>query len=178
MDEETAWRVIESRAEYDTVAFTTGYDEVVTPDDTTRKYYWASLSPAAVVVPVIGDEVVLIEQYRPPAGEYHTELPAGIVEEGESYVEAARRELREETGYVANDLELVEEYTMATGILRHERGVVIARDLECGEQDLGENEYIEVKRVPADRVVSIAREQPVNDVMLTGVLLAREEGVL
>ncbi len=47
------------------------------------------------------DRLVLIRQYRPPAGRFVFELPAGLIDEGETPEEAARRELREETGYTA-----------------------------------------------------------------------------
>ncbi len=54
-----------------------------------------------------GGDVVLIEQYRHGAEEMHLELPGGLIDPGESPIEAAKRELREETGYASgNWLEL------------------------------------------------------------------------
>ncbi|GMH66201.1 hypothetical protein TL16_g12318 [Triparma laevis f. inornata] len=47
-----------------------------------------------------GDMIVLVRQFRPPIGKYTIEIPAGLIDEGESIAEAALRELREECGYV------------------------------------------------------------------------------
>jgi 8-oxo-dGTP pyrophosphatase MutT (NUDIX family) len=63
--------------------------------------YWISEFPPWVnVVAVTGnDELVLVRQYRPGLGAVHYELPAGVVDAGEDGETAARRELREETGF-------------------------------------------------------------------------------
>ncbi len=52
-----------------------------------------------------GPEIVLQKQYRPPIGKTVIELPAGLIDEGETAEQAAIRELKEETGYVAEVLE-------------------------------------------------------------------------
>ena len=63
------------------------------------------------------DEVVLVRQYRPPVGKEVIELPAGVCDrEGEGLVETARRELLEETGYRAQDVELVFSGTVSPGL--------------------------------------------------------------
>jgi 8-oxo-dGTP pyrophosphatase MutT (NUDIX family) len=63
--------------------------------------YWISEYPPWINVVAVtpGDELVLVRQYRPALGQVHYELPAGVVEEGEDLETAARRELREETGF-------------------------------------------------------------------------------
>ena len=53
---------------------------------------------AIVIVPFMDDKIVLIKQFRPSIGEYIIECPAGILEDNESIVGAAQRELKEETG--------------------------------------------------------------------------------
>jgi ADP-ribose pyrophosphatase len=47
---------------------------------------------------------IIIEQYRPPVGKYVIELPAGLIDEGETAAQAAIRELLEETGYTAQEV--------------------------------------------------------------------------
>jgi 8-oxo-dGTP pyrophosphatase MutT (NUDIX family) len=62
---------------------------------------------AQVVALTPADEVVLVRQYRHGAGAVTLELPAGVIDPGEAPLEAAARELAEETGYVADELRLV-----------------------------------------------------------------------
>lgn len=178
MDEEHDWPVLESAVEYDTPWYTGGYDLVEQPDGSTKRYYWAALAPAVVVVAVDGDDLLLVEQYRPTIGELQLELPAGIVEDEETFVEAGERELREETGFAASETRLLQEFWVATGVLRHRRGIVYATDLQEVGATLDDNEFLTITTVPTEKAVETARRQPTNDATIEGVLLAQADGLL
>ncbi|APW97357.1 NUDIX hydrolase [Halobiforma lacisalsi AJ5] len=191
------WALLEEVTEYETDWYDGGYDRVEQPDGTEKRYYWADLPPAVVVVARIdgsvlegadasvgsdedtdGDRLLFVEQYRPTIRETHLELPAGIVEDGESYTTAATRELEEETGFRPSSTALLQEYAVATGVLRHDRGIVYAEGLEPGQRELDNNEFLEVRTVPVDEALERAREQPANDSTLTALLLAKEDGLI
>ncbi|WP_255192130.1 NUDIX hydrolase [Natronobeatus ordinarius] len=172
------WRLIESATEYETGWYDGGYDLLEQPDGTEKRYYWAELPDAVVIVARLEDELLFVEQYRPTIRETHLELPAGIVEDGESYTMAAARELEEETGFKPSSLSVLQEYAVATGVLRHDRAVVYAEGLEPGERDLDGNEFLEVRTVPVDEALAVAREPPANDSTLSALLLAKSDGLL
>ena len=172
------WPVIESVVEYETEWYTGGYDLVRQPNGTEKRYYWAELPPAAVVVAVSGDEVIVVEQYRPAIGEHCLELPAGIVEDGESYTTAGARELREETGFEPSGVSLLEDFWVATGLLRHRRGIIFAEGLTPTERELDDNEFLTVQTLPVEEAFDAAREAPANDATIEGLLLARDAGLL
>jgi len=172
------WPVVESEVEYETGWYEGGYDRVRQPDGTEKEYYWAALPPAVVVVAVAGDELVMVEQYRPAVREHHLELPAGIVEDGESFTTAGARELREEAGFDPAGVSLLEDFWVATGVLRHRRGIVFAEGLEPVGVDRDTNEFLSVTTVPVADALEVARRQPANDATIEGVLLAQAEGLL
>jgi ADP-ribose pyrophosphatase len=173
-----SWPVTESVTEYETSWYTGGYDTVVHPDGSQKRYYWAELAVAVVIIAITDDTVVCVEQYRPTIRQRHLELPAGIVEADESYLEAGRRELEEETGYRAGSIQELQRVWCATGVLRHERAYVVATELERTRQQLDANEFLEVREVPRDQVLERVRRHPTNEATIEGILLAKEDGFL
>lgn len=177
-DDEPEWPVVESVTEYENEWYTGGYDLVEQPDGSRKRYYWAKLPPAVVIVAVADDQLVMVEQYRPAIREHCLELPAGLVEEGESYTTAGARELREETGFEPAGVSLLEEFWCTTGLLRHRRGIVFAEGLTPVERTLDTNEFLDVRAVPVEDALELAREEPANDATIEGILLAQNAGLL
>ncbi|TFG35515.1 MAG: NUDIX hydrolase [Nitrospirales bacterium] len=111
-------------------------------------------SGIVAIVPVTDDgNVLLIRQFRPPVNGYVIEFPAGLNDKGDTLIEAAHRELREETGYVSEDMTPLVEGPMSSGASGEILTVFLARGLSfkgIGERD--ETEDIEVLNVPLNEL--------------------------
>ena len=107
---------------------------------------------AAVILPLDKGDVVLVEQYRVPLGKSCIELPAGLIgddSEGEDHLEAARRELVEETGYEAAEWTDLGEYFSSPGMVSESFTLLRARGLtKVGDGGGVSDEDIVVHRVP------------------------------
>jgi len=103
------------------------------------------LHPGAVtIVPLLADDrVVLIRNFRPAVGRTLIELPAGTLEAGEDPLQAAGRELEEETGYCSGRIEPLCQFFMSPGILRERMHLFVATELAPGTMRLDEGEQIE-----------------------------------
>ena len=117
---------------------------------------------AVAIVPLLGDgRVALIRQYRYAAGKNLLEIPAGTLEQGEPPLECAARELREETGYEAQELEPLLRCFMAPGYSDEVIHFFVARGLSVVGDDPEDDEEItlesysleEVRRMIVDNVI-------------------------
>lgn len=100
---------------------------------------------AVLVVPMLDDDtVMLIREYAAGVHRYELGLPKGRIEPGEDLLAAANRELMEEIGYGANQLEHLTAFTLAPGYLGHHTQVILARDLYLQSCDGDEPEELEV----------------------------------
>ena len=103
---------------------------------------------SAVIVPVFEDKTIaMVRQYRHAAGEYLLEIPAGSLDKGETSPQAcAHRELEEEIGVVAEQMEEIASFYVSPGFLTEKMHVYLATGLTETSQDLEIDEILEVER--------------------------------
>lgn len=100
---------------------------------------------AVLIVPMLDDDtVLLIREYAAGTQRYELGLPKGLVEHGEELLEAANREIMEEVGYGAHQLDYLTALTVAPGYLSHSTHVILARDLYPERRPGDEPEDIQV----------------------------------
>ncbi len=91
------------------------------------------------------NRVMLVRQYRLPAGQYLWELPAGKMDEGETALQAAKRELIEETGLRAKTWKKLTTFFPSPGYVEEKMTIYLATDLTEGEAQPMEDERIETR---------------------------------
>jgi ADP-ribose pyrophosphatase len=113
---------------------------------------------AAVILAIHENHVLLVEQFRVPLGKNCIELPAGLIgdhDADEDHMEAAGRELEEETGYRAGSLEHLGEFHSSPGMVSESFHMIRAYDLvKTGDGGGVEGEGITVHRVALDTLAS------------------------
>lgn len=134
---------------------------------------------AVAVVPLVGERVVLVRQYRPAIDEHLLELPAGMIDvDGESPEATARRELEEEAGRRATGpLERLTEYWVAAGLMDELMTVYLCRESEpCDARpQSAEESHMEIVEVPLAEVPAMIASGEVHDAKtIVGLLLAIE----
>jgi ADP-ribose pyrophosphatase len=130
--------------------------------------------PSTAVVPVLPDGRILLErQFRYAAKDYILEIPAGVVNPGEPPEDCARRELEEETGYVAGALRSLGGYMLAPGYSDEVIHLFVAEDLEPGTQALEPSEVLRLETYSLDDLLAMIREGTLGDAKtVLGILLA------
>ena len=110
---------------------------------------------AVAVLPLTAEgEVICVRQYRYAHGCVMTEIPAGKLDsKTEDHVEAALRELREETGAVCDSLTYLGLFRSTPAILDEKIDLYLAEGLHFGDTDLDDDEFLNIVRVPLTQLV-------------------------
>lgn len=119
--------------------------------------------------------ILLERQYRHAAGARLWELPAGSLEPGENKLAAAKRELREETGYTAASWQRALFFYVSPGFLNESMEVFLARGLKKGKAQPEEDERIVTRFVPLPQAVHMAMTGKIRDAKTLASLLWLEK---
>lgn len=147
------WAVLHSRKLYEGRILNLRLDEVRLPSGRLAVREIVEHRPAVAMLPVADDgSVLLIRQYRDAIRQEILEIPAGILNPGESPREAARRELQEEIGFDAKHLEEWGTFFTSPGFSDEQVTLFCASGLVESRLDPDEDEFIRILAVPREEI--------------------------
>lgn len=152
-------------------------DTIQVPNGNIVKWDFIQHKGAAAVVPV--DEkgrLIMVRQYRNALDRYTLEIPAGGLNgPGEATRDAAARELAEETGYRAKNLELLLTIRTTVAFCNEKIDIYLATGLRAGEQHLDEDEYVNVGAYTVEELTEKIYAGEIQDSKTVAAILAYKD---
>ena len=170
---ENPWITLTSDVKYDNKWLTIRHETVLTPAQTPGIYGVVSFKNKAIgVVPIDAEgNIYLVGQYRYTLNEYSWEIPEGGCPLGTDPLEAAKRELKEETGLLAKTWTCIGRVHTSNSATDEEGFMFLAEELSQSNQELEETEQIIVKKMPLIQAVEMVMSSHITDAISQSAIL-------
>jgi ADP-ribose pyrophosphatase len=149
--------------------------QIVMPNKKQHHYQMVDHADSVTILPV--DEkgqIWFVSQYRVGANADLLELPAGVIEQGETPLECARREVQEEIGMAARSMQSLGSFFLAPGYCNEVNHVFLARELFASSLAQDEDEFLNISSLRIEQVYQMAHAGKIQDAKsLVALLLAR-----
>ena len=168
-----SWKQLDSRTIYENPWMEIREDHVVNPGGGENHYGYVHFKNRAIAILPLDDDgnTWLVGQQRYTLGEYSWELPMGGAPLDESPLDAAKRELREETGLTATRWSEVMRLHTSNSITDEVGIVYVAEGLTQGEPEFEETEDLEIRKLPLDEAVRLVNYGEITDAISVAAIL-------
>ena len=177
LEQELAERQLSSKEIFDGRILHVFEDTVSLPNGKSASREYLRHIGAVCIVPVLENGDVLVErQYRYPVAQVLTEIPAGKLDGGEDPDTCAARELTEETGYKTEHMEKLGYVYTTPGFCNETIHLYLADHLVKSHQHLDRDEFLDVIRLPIDKVYEMVDRGEIYDAKtLAALAMARKK---
>jgi 8-oxo-dGTP pyrophosphatase MutT (NUDIX family) len=168
-----SWKQLDSRTVYENPWMEVREDDVVNPGGGRNHYGYVHFKNRAIAILPLDDDgnTWLVGQQRYTLGAYSWELPMGGAPLDESPLDAAKRELREETGLTAERWSEVMRLHTSNSITDEVGIVYIAEGLTQGEPEFEETEDLEIRTLPLADAVQLVNDGEITDAISVAAIL-------
>ncbi len=148
------WQELERKELLETPVFTVTERLSKSPDGKTGNYIVNESRDWVIVIPDCGENFLMVKQWRHGEKALSIEFPGGIIDDGEIPLEAAKRELLEETGATASNLILLGSMNPNPALFANHVYIFLAQDLNfSGNQNLDSDEYVDYMKISKREVI-------------------------
>lgn len=149
--------------------------ELLLPNGEKRTHYNMRRKPAVFVFPILADDVYLISQYRYLYNTTMLEVPAGYINSNELPLDAAKRELEEETGLKSSKITKLGTMEKAHSVIDATLHFFLAEDVIEGKPHLDPDEEIEIIKIPLKTAIKKIFSHEITDAStIAGLLMINE----
>lgn len=181
-EEQSPWKTLKVTEKYDNPWINVCEHDVINPAGGPGIYGKVHYKNKAIGIIPVDDEnnTWLVGQHRYTLNEFSWEIPEGGGPLKEDIYKAARRELKEETGFTADNLEVIQRMHLSNSVSDEEAFIFLATGLHAGENDLEPTESdLKAKKVPFEKALEMVLNGEITDSMsVAGILkVARLKGL-
>jgi 8-oxo-dGTP pyrophosphatase MutT (NUDIX family) len=180
-EERNPWQILDSEVKYENNWIQVLHQNVLNPSGGKGIYGTVNFKNIAVgVVPIDQDgNIWLVGQYRFPLNEYSWEIPEGGCPTSEEVLDTAKRELKEETGLIAQEWKLISKLHTSNSVCNEVAYIYLAEGITQTESQPEETEQLQVKKVTLKEALIMVMDDKITDSMsVAGILkVARLKGL-
>lgn len=173
-------KTLESQRIYEGAIINLRRDKVTVQNGTSYREIVEHNGGAVLAALTAEGKLVMVRQFRKPAERVMLEVPAGKIDEGETPMQAAVRELKEETGYTAGNVKHLLSFYPSVGYSQEQLHLYLCTDLTAGETCFDENEAIDIEEMEVELLFNMVQSGQIQDaktviaILMVRALLAEE----